>query len=56
MPVTDEELAALPLPTAQAIEIAAFVPADLIESWRAEMWRPIGETAEPVHDSMRTMT
>ncbi|MER5403137.1 Ku protein [Streptomyces sp. NPDC002769] len=31
IPVTDEDLAALPLPTARTIEIVAFVPADRID-------------------------
>ncbi|MFE9397169.1 Ku protein [Streptomyces flavidovirens] len=31
MPITDDDLAALPLPTAKTIEIVAFVPADRID-------------------------
>ncbi len=31
MPITDDDLAALPLPTARTIEIVAFVPADRID-------------------------
>jgi DNA end-binding protein Ku len=31
IPITDEDLAALPLPTAKTIEIVAFVPAELID-------------------------
>ncbi|WP_328335863.1 MULTISPECIES: non-homologous end joining protein Ku [unclassified Streptomyces] len=34
VPITDEELDQMPLPTAQAIEIAAFVPADSIDPIR----------------------
>ncbi|MEU5998455.1 Ku protein [Streptomyces sp. NPDC047197] len=31
IPITDEDLAALPIPTAKTIEIVAFVPADVID-------------------------